>query len=241
MRLKLIACEVFYREVCHCVARSRNIVDIEFTPKGSHDDVDFLRGMLQKLVDAVDPAKYEATLLGFGICGNALNGLRADRLPLIVPRAHDCCGILLGSHARFEECFGNRLSAQWSSAGYRERGTSTVREANYREQTGLGGTYQEYVEKYGEENAKYLMEMLKAPEGDKTSIFIDLPETTHLGYAEAARVEAGKEGKTFEIVPGSIRMIQALIDGPWPESDYLRIEPGRRVKAIYVDGLITAE
>lgn len=240
-RLKLIACEVFYREVCHCVARSHNIVDIEFTPKGSHDDVDYLRNLLQKLVNAVDPSVYERTLLGFGICGNALNGLRADRLPLVIPRAHDCCGILLGSHTRFEECFGHRLSAQWSSAGYRERGATKIREVNIQQHTGIGATYEELVAKYGEENAKYLMEMLKPPEGDKSSIFIELPETSHLGYADEAREEAEKEGKIFELIEGNIRMIQGLIDGPWPESEYLTVPPGRQVKAIYVGELMIAE
>ena len=37
MRLKLIACEIFYRELCAAVARSINQVDIEFVPKGLHD------------------------------------------------------------------------------------------------------------------------------------------------------------------------------------------------------------
>ncbi len=37
MRLKLIACEIFYRELCAAVARSVNQVDVEFLPKGLHD------------------------------------------------------------------------------------------------------------------------------------------------------------------------------------------------------------
>ncbi len=52
MTLKLIACEVFYREVCACVAASPHRVDIEFTPKGAHDRSDNLREMLQAKIDA---------------------------------------------------------------------------------------------------------------------------------------------------------------------------------------------
>ncbi|NMA25360.1 MAG: hypothetical protein GX936_06815 [Clostridiales bacterium] len=33
-RLKLIACEVLFREICHCAARCSNIVDITFVEKG---------------------------------------------------------------------------------------------------------------------------------------------------------------------------------------------------------------
>ena len=36
-RLKLIACEVLYREMCDAVARSPHQVDVEFLPKGLHD------------------------------------------------------------------------------------------------------------------------------------------------------------------------------------------------------------
>ena len=37
MRLKLVACEIMYRELCAAVARSVNLVDVEFLPKGLHD------------------------------------------------------------------------------------------------------------------------------------------------------------------------------------------------------------
>jgi len=37
VRLKLISCEIFYREMCAAVARSPHLVDIEFLPKGLHD------------------------------------------------------------------------------------------------------------------------------------------------------------------------------------------------------------
>ena len=36
MRLKLISCEVFYREMCAVLARSPNEVDVEFLSKGLH-------------------------------------------------------------------------------------------------------------------------------------------------------------------------------------------------------------
>jgi hypothetical protein len=36
-RLKLIACEVLFREICCCAAGCSNIVDITFMEKGLHD------------------------------------------------------------------------------------------------------------------------------------------------------------------------------------------------------------
>ena len=91
MRLKLISCEIFYRELCWAVARSPNTVDIEFLPKGLHDiGSEGMSARLQAVLDRVDDPRYEAVLLGYGLCNNGIAGLRPGKYRLIVPRAHDC-------------------------------------------------------------------------------------------------------------------------------------------------------
>ncbi len=37
MRLKLICCEIYFREVCRLVSESAHTIDLAFTPKGLHD------------------------------------------------------------------------------------------------------------------------------------------------------------------------------------------------------------
>src|SRR5512136_2427621 len=106
MRLKLISCEIFYRELCASVARSKNQIDIEFLPKGLHDiGQDKMLPRIQAAVDAVDASRYEGILLGFGLCNNGISGLVARSIPLIVPRAHDCITLFLGSKERYREYF----------------------------------------------------------------------------------------------------------------------------------------
>ena len=53
MRLRIVACEIFFRELCHLAARSRNKVDVEFLPKGLHDQGgSVMRGRVQAAVAA---------------------------------------------------------------------------------------------------------------------------------------------------------------------------------------------
>ncbi|HUU14563.1 MAG TPA: DUF1638 domain-containing protein, partial [Terriglobia bacterium] len=87
LRLRLISCEIFYREMSAAVARSVNTVDIEFLPKGLHDigSAKMLE-RVQGVVDRVDASKYQAVLLGYGLCNNGLADLRGRALPLVVPR-----------------------------------------------------------------------------------------------------------------------------------------------------------
>src|SRR5690554_4940939 len=104
MLFKLIACEVFVREASLAMATSPHTVDVEFTEKAAHDNSEGLRQTIQQCIDATEASSrpYDAILLGFGLCGNGVVGLRS-RLPLIIPRAHDCCTLFLGSRASFKE------------------------------------------------------------------------------------------------------------------------------------------
>ncbi len=76
MRLKLICCEIFFREACALLAESRNTCDVDFLPKGLHDlGADRMLPRLQEVVDAVDPERYKAILLGYALCNNGLAAL----------------------------------------------------------------------------------------------------------------------------------------------------------------------
>ena len=67
MRLKLIGCEVLYREVCAAVARSVNQVDIEFLPKGLHDLGSIrMRARIQEAAEGIAVVESNA-LYGIGI------------------------------------------------------------------------------------------------------------------------------------------------------------------------------
>jgi len=237
MMLKLIACNVFLREACHCVARAPHIFDIEFTELGDHIHSDSLRTQLQARIDAASKARpYDAILLLFGICGNSTVGLEARTIPLILPRAHDCCTLLLGSRERFKEHFQDAPSTPFSSAGYMERGEYYLRTNEGDQQVHYGDAYAEYVRQYGEENAKYIWESMHPPlpEGmEEKAVFIDLPETAALGYAEKFKTRAEADGKRVLLLDGSLRLIRDLIDGRWNEADFLRVPPGHKIAGLY--------
>jgi len=120
MHLKLIACEVLLREVCFCIAQSPHVIDLEFTEKDDHNRSDYLRGLIQSKIDAAEQSdrKYDAILLGYGLCGNSTVDIIARQKPVVIPRAHDCCTLFLGSKLRFKEFFANNPSLPFSSGGY---------------------------------------------------------------------------------------------------------------------------
>ena len=86
MRLKLIACEILYRELSAAIARSINQIDAEFLPKGLHDiGRAGMSSRLKEALAAVDESRYEAVLLGYALCSNGLLGLEAEIFPWSFP------------------------------------------------------------------------------------------------------------------------------------------------------------
>src|SRR4051794_15612515 len=101
MRLKIISCEVLFREISLLASRSPNQVDIEFLPKGLHDERSHrMREHLQRTLDAVDASRYDAIAFGYALCGNGVVGLTARSIPIVLPRGHDCITLFLGGRQR---------------------------------------------------------------------------------------------------------------------------------------------
>ena len=251
MTLKLIACEVFFREICLCAATAPHRIDVEYTEKNAHERSDQLRAMVQQKIDAAEAGalRYDAILLGFGLCGNGVLGVGARNTKVVLPRAHDCCTIFLGSRTAFTEHFKDNPSLPFSSVGYMERGTSWIHDASTVYVPGVSSNLQDYTDKYGEENARFIMESLGVSQAQALSdrrddrvVFIDEPSFAHLGYAEKAEAEARRMGKRFVKLPGNTRLIRGLLNGQWDDEDYLVLEPGQVVGGVYDwDRIVKAE
>lgn len=233
MKLKLICCEVLTRPVYLAAARSPHTIDIEFTKLNSHVSPYTLRALIQEKIDAAGPG-YDAILLGFGLCGNSTAGLKARDIPLVIPRAHDCCTIFLGSRGRFLECFGDNLSSEWSTDGYMERGGGDcLRESAIDSQFGIDGGYGGLVQKYGEENAKYVWETLHTDKKAGELTFIKIPGISRPENLEAFKIYAQEAGRQLRVVEGNTEMIENLINGRWDEANFLTIPPGKVISAVY--------
>jgi hypothetical protein len=246
MNLRLISCEVFYREMCTAIARSPNQVDVSFLPKGLHDIG--CAGMLarvQAALNEVDESKYEAILFGYGLCNNGLNGLTARTIPIVVPRAHDCITLFLGSKERYTDYFTNNPGVYFKTTGWIDRGNSADGELNQlsiQHKSGMDRTYQELVEKYGEDNAKFLYEELcQHAKNYGQFTFIEMGIEPNDSWEKKTIEDAKARGWKFEKVKGDMTMIQRLVDGQWDDREFLVVPPGHKVVARYNDGIIETE
>jgi hypothetical protein len=241
-RLLALTCEVLARSVYLCAARSPHVVDVRLNRRGLHDDPPDLRTILQAQVDEVG-APFDAVVLAYGLCGGATAGLRAGSIPLVVPRAHDCITLFLGSRSRYDEQFLGHPGTYWYVQDYLERSEdgSAFGGVGAGSTAATEATYQAYVEKYGEENAAYLMEALGAWRSHyERAAYVDMgvahPDAA--GLAEArARDDAERRGWRFDTLAGELMLIRKLIDGEWDE-DMLVVAPGEQLAMSYDEGVV---
>jgi hypothetical protein len=243
MRLLALTCEVLARVVYLCAARSPQVVDVRLNRRGLHDDPPNLRTLLQAQVDEVGPP-YDAAVLAYGLCGGATAGLRAGRVPLVVPRAHDCITLFLGDRDRYLREFTEHPGTFWYVQDYLERtddggafaGVGAVSDAEAR------ASYAEYVAKYGQDNADYLMEALDAWSAHyDRAAFVDIGVGDGTAAEARARDEAERRGWAFERLAGELLLVRRLIDGAWDAADFLVLQPGERLAMSYDERVIVAE
>ncbi len=243
MRLKLIACEILYRELCAAIARSVNLVDVEFLPKGLHDIGQAgMSSRLAGMLSSIDETKYEAILLGYGLCSNGLVGLAARSIPLVVPRAHDCITLFLGSKERYLEYFHGHPGVYFKTSGWIERGVGLHQgEDPTQSQSALPQSYEDLVARYGEDNAKFLFQELSNMRHYAGLTYIEMGIEPDDRFQRQSEAEAESRGWQFEKLSGDMRLLQGLLDGPWNEDRYLVVPPGKRIAASFDERVIKYE
>jgi hypothetical protein len=242
-RYIVIACAVFAREVHSCASSSKNIIDTILLDQGLHDIVEV--GMvteLQKTIDEVDIDKYDAILLGYGLCNNGIRGLHAP-IAMVIPKAHDCITLLMGSKEKYREYFDANPGTYYKSTGWVEQVTHHL--SNPDSTTTKMGMqqYDEYVKLYGEDNAKYLMETLG--EGGLKHYtkltYIDTGVGDFPEYKEAMKGDAAERGWEYEEYQGNMDLLVKMFDGDWNDEDFIVLQPGKKVKPTYGDDIIGCE
>ena len=234
LRIRLLACEVFCREVCSLASASPTTCDVEFLPKGLHDlGSDRMLAHLQARVDAAGGG-YDAVALVYGLCNNGVVGLKARDVKLVIPKAHDCMTLFMGDRRRYRAYFEAHPGTYYRTSGWFEHNRSDgTGEQTVSQRLGLFQAFGELVEKYGEENARYIQEILGngVVNYDRlTYIDMGLPRDAH--FRQQAVAEAAERGWAFDSVMGSLELMRKLLDGQW-DDDFIMVPPGHVLQASY--------
>lgn len=218
----VIACHVLWREICYFASQSKNVFNINFIKQGLHNTPDILRTELQKAIDSVNE-EYSAILIGYGLCGKGVEGIKAGKTRLVLMKGHDCITFFLGSKERYKYYFENNPGTYWYTRGWLE---TSVMPGEDRYNT----IFKEYNEKFGEEIAKYLMETEQGwLKNYSLAAYVDLKIGESEKYKKYTQKCAKWLGWKYEDIEGNSELIKNFLDGNWNSEDFLIVEPGQQI------------
>ena len=251
MFFKVIACEIAFREICFTAAQSRNLLDLEFVTQGHHDVPRAGCLDLQRRIDAVPAGKYDAILLGYALCGNILAGLKTEHTPLVIPRAHDCISFFLGSRGRYDQLAAERPGTYYYTSGWLEclkrRGEKATAGNAMFLPTPAGKignaseVYEQWLKRYGEERARYLMEEMQRWTDNYThGVLVNFEFARGLQLQNQVQDICAKRGWQYEEMQGDLSLFQDWVDGEWDPDRFLVVAPKAKVIPSHDEKVILA-
>jgi hypothetical protein len=234
-RCAIVTCAVLEDEVRHFLRGLEHVVRVEVLPQGLHNDPPKLRRELQAVVARVeaDP-NVEAIVLGYGLCSRGVEEVITQRVPMIIARAHDCITLLLGSRKAYSEYVAANPGTYWYSPGWNKHHLAPGRE---RYET----LRKQYVEKYGEDDADYLMEQEQSWfQAYDRATYVDLGVTMTEQDIAYTRECARWLKWNYDRVHGDPVLLKALLSGRWSDEDFLIVQPGETFRMTADDRIMEA-
>jgi len=152
--------------------------------------------------------------LGYGLCSNAVLGLKTHAATLVVPRVDDCIAMMLGSNAAFAAQSEKVRGSYYLTKSYLEECDTILTE------------YDKLVEKRGAERAEQLMRLLL--NHYTRLVLIDTGRHDLAPYRDQVAEFAARFDMTVEEVPGTTTLLDALVVAGWGD-DFVVAPPGHEL------------
>ena len=181
-----------------------------------------MRPALQAQIDAL-PAP-SIVLLGYGLCGNGVVGVKAGPHVLVIPRTHDCIAIFLGSYQAYAQRFRQDPGTFYLTKGWLESGDGPLFD------------WQNFKTQYDADTADYLVDMMYRHY--RRICFVGFSQAELEQYRPRALEVAAfcreRWNMTYEEVHGPDAMVARQMDVPQRidqgSDEFVIIAPGGEVK-----------
>jgi hypothetical protein len=231
----VITCAVLDAEIRHLASSLPCVRHIETLEQGLHNEPPRLRREVQAAIERIEnTCAVDAIALGYGLCSRGTEGLTAGRCALVMARAHDCITLLLGCRRRYASYVAEHPGTYWYSHGW-NRHHLPPGQQRYEK------LYQQYLERFGEDDAKYLMEVEQAWfRSYSRATYVDLGVGTTGEDLQYTQQCARWLGWAYDYQRGDAGLLRTLLSGPWDRERFVVLRPGETFQMTADDRVIEA-
>lgn len=220
MRYAVIACRIFTRELSFFISKSANVCEIYYLEQMLHDTPDILKRRLQEVINQIDEMNlngkitYDKILLCYGLCSNGVLDITSKTCDIVIPRCNDCTALFLGSEKRYLEYFNKHKGIYWFNPSWIEIGSVPTKEKVLED-------FEKYKKEYGEDNAKYLIEVKNSSLKKYDScIYIHSSLYDKNEYKDLAKKSCEYFNWSYEQVDEDTSYIEDLVNGNWDDERF---------------------
>jgi len=206
----ILACSTLRDEVETVLREAASDTQVVWIPSGLHNVPGELRERLQAELDALPPVEH--VLMAMAFCGNSVAGLKSRNFRLTIPRMDDCISLLLGTVKNRVEAY---KGVYFMTAGWLRGERSLLTEYEY------------VVAKYGAQRGKRIFQAMFR---NYTDVALLDSGCFDRAAAEAEMRETARIlGMSYREYPGDLTLLRQLLQGPWPEEQFLTVGPDTEI------------
>ena len=227
-RVHVIACGVLAIDIRRIAERLGVEVTTDFLEGGLHDRPGELRRRLQAAIDrASAEGGCDRIAVGYGVCGRGTVGIHARSVPLVIPNAHDCIALFLGSDAAYRREFARCPGTYYISAGwYEEKVQPREQKRATPKAQRKPSHHAELAAKYGEENARAIVDFMTSWQRNyRRAAFIDTGAPGKERYAAHAQAMAEEFGWEYEALPGDLALLETMLTATATTAEVVVVPP----------------
>lgn len=224
----LIGCGVLGPDINRIAAELSLQLKMTFLPAGLHDKPNELRSRLQAAIDLAEKNdSCSRIIVAYGICGRGTVGIQTSRVPLVLPRVHDCTALFLGSDQAYKKEFAKYpgtfyLTAGWQLAkgDFKKGKDKTIWIGS--ETMGCRALREQYGPQHAEKIITFFSSWQK---NYQRAVFIDTGLENADRYARLAQKMAAEHHWKYEQIAGDDCLMRKLLTQEVSSNDILVVPP----------------
>lgn len=237
MKYQVIACGVFEPYLEHLARQSGNEIHIHALDAGLHARPNDLRLFVQAEIDkASREGGFDAVILLYGLCGRGTADLVSREIPVVIPRAHDCITLFLGSSQAYLKQFSKNPGTFYHTLGWIQKKINPGnREASQFYTNYAKDGWEKHPDfkalraRFGAENAEHVVAFMERWRQHYTrAAYIDLGFPGEDKLVEFTRQMAEVFDWTHEVIKGDADLLRRIFAGDWTDDRVFVLPPHSR-------------